>query len=138
MGWPLRAEVSVRYARYAARKATMSSEGASAITDDRQLLLLGSKRNVMLDLSEVLRYGIDSYGDADYVSIYGLAPVEWYGKGIRLLGRTAVECTRDQIANAIGQEIAAIATTSGSGTPRVMIVDPFVGSGHRAARRPQH
>ena len=86
----------------------MSSEGASAITYDRQLLLLGSKRNVMLDLSEVLRYGIDSYGDADYVSIYGLPPVEWYGKGIRLLGRTAVECTRDQLANAIGREIAAI------------------------------
>jgi hypothetical protein len=108
----------------------MSSEGASAITYDRQLLLLGSKRNVMLDLSEVLRYGIDSYGDADYVSIYGLPPVEWYGKGIRLLGRTAVECTRDQLANAIGQEIAAIATTAGSRTPRVMIVDPFVGSGN--------
>jgi hypothetical protein len=107
----------------------MGSEGASSITYDRQLLLLGSKRNVMLELWEVLRYGIDSYGDAGYVSIYGLPPAEWYGQGIRLLGRTAVECTRDQLADAIGQQIAATAK-SGPRTPRTVIVDPFVGSGN--------
>jgi hypothetical protein len=40
-------------------------------TYDRQLLLGGAKRNAVLELWEVKRYGIDSYGDADYVSIYG-------------------------------------------------------------------
>jgi len=61
---------------------------------NRELLLSGEKRNAVLDLWEVQRYGTDSYGDPDYVSIYGLLPADWYEKGIRLLGRTAVELTR--------------------------------------------
>jgi hypothetical protein len=53
---------------------------------DRQLLLLGAKRNAVLELWEVQRYGSDSYGDVDYVSIHGLPPSEWYARGIGLLG----------------------------------------------------
>jgi len=107
----------------------MSNDSAPALMYDRQLLLLGSKRDVVLDLGEILRYGADSYGDADYVSIYGLPPAESYAKGIRLLGRTAVECTRDQLADAMGQEIAS-AVSSGHHPPRVMVIDPFAGSGN--------
>lgn len=94
---------------------------------DRQLLLYGPKRNTVLELSEVQRYGTDSFGDPDYVSIYGLRPAEWYAKGIRLLGRTAVECTRDAVADAIGMDIAAAA----SKLPRpagALVIDPFAGS----------
>jgi hypothetical protein len=48
--------------------------------------------------SEVPRYfGSDSYGDPDYVSLCGMRPADWYSEGVRLLGRTAVECTRDGI-----------------------------------------
>ena len=100
-----------------------------ALTYDRQLLLLGSKRNEVLDLWEVHRYGTDSYGDADYVSIYGLAPSEWYRKGIRLLGRTAVECTRDRLADAIGRDIAAVANSEHRASGST-VVDLFVGSGN--------
>jgi hypothetical protein len=39
----------------------------------RELLLHGEKRNAVLDLPEIHRFGIDSYGDANYVSIYGPA-----------------------------------------------------------------
>ncbi len=46
-------------------------------------------------LTEIHAYGTDSYGDPDYASIYGLRPAVWYAKGIRLLGRTAVECTEN-------------------------------------------
>ena len=60
---------------------------------DRQLLLFGAKRAAVLDLWEVQRYGGDSYRDADHVSIYGMRPGDWYARGVRLLGRTAVECT---------------------------------------------
>lgn len=67
----------------------MSREGP---VHDRALLLPGAKRNVVLELAEIERYGLDSHRDPDYVSIYGLLPAEWYAKGIRLLGRTAVEC----------------------------------------------
>src|SRR5436190_19229875 len=76
---------------------------------DRQLLLDGAKRNTVLDLTEVQRYGIESWGDPDYVCIYGLRPTDWYGRGIRILGRTAVECTRDALANNIGRDIATVA-----------------------------
>jgi hypothetical protein len=95
---------------------------------DRQLLLHGAKRNAVLELWEVERYGTESYGDSDYVSIYGLSPREWYARSIRLLGRTAVECTRDELADAIGRDIAAVATKLGR-VPS-LVIDPFAGSGN--------
>ena len=96
---------------------------------DRQLLLAGEKRNATLTLAEVERYGSDSHGDPDYVSIYGLRPADWYSKGIRLLGRTAVECTRDALADAIGQDVALVATDASAAT-ETLVVDPFAGSGN--------
>jgi hypothetical protein len=98
-------------------------------TWDRQALLFGALRNKVLDLSEIERYGVESYGDADYVSVYGLRPAEWYAAGARLLGRTAVECTRDELANAIATDIAAVARR-GPGGREVLVIDPFAGSGN--------
>jgi hypothetical protein len=43
--------------------------------------LLGEKRNDLLTLPEVERYGGESYGDPDYVSLYGLRPADWYARG---------------------------------------------------------
>ena len=101
------------------------------LTYDRQLLLLGAKRNAVLDLSEVLRYGTESYGDANYVSVYGLQPAEWDARGIRLLGRTAVECTRDQLADAIGRDIATTASSTATDLlTGALVIDPFGGSGN--------
>lgn len=96
---------------------------------DRELLLLGAKRDAVLELAEVQAYGRDSYGNADYVCIYGLRPSEWYAKGIRLLGRTAVECTRDELADRIGRDAAAIGSNWVLGGSPVLI-DPFAGSGN--------
>src|SRR5256712_13978008 len=93
---------------------------------DRQLLL-GAKRNSVLELWEVQRYGTDSYGDADYVSIYGMRPTDWYTKGIRLLGRTAVECTRDALGNTIGRDVAAVAALAPV-SAKTILVDLFTGS----------
>jgi hypothetical protein len=76
---------------------------------DRALLLHGSKRNEMLTLAEIEKYGLDSFADADYISIYGMPPREWYRHGIRLLGRTAVECTRDTLGDRIGLDVASVA-----------------------------
>jgi hypothetical protein len=103
--------------------------GDEGLTYNRQLLLGGAKRNALLELWEVKRYGIDSYSDADYVSIYGMQPADWYAKGVRLLGRTAVECTRDGLGAAIGKDIAAIAGTAPS-TAGVLMIDLFAGSGN--------
>ncbi len=81
-----------------------------------------------LDLAEIERYGRESYGDPDYVSIYGMRPAEWYAKGVRLLGRTTVECTRDALGHAIAGDVAAVV---GSVSERgVLVIDPFAGSGN--------
>ena len=41
---------------------------------DRALLLHGAKRDVILTLAEVHQYGADSFGDPDYIRIYGMEP----------------------------------------------------------------
>jgi hypothetical protein len=96
---------------------------------DRELLLGAAKRNAVLEMWEVQRYGSDSYGDADYVSVYGLRPADWHAKGVRLLGRTVVECTRDVLADAIAKDVASVAALAPHMT-RALVVDPFVGSGN--------
>jgi hypothetical protein len=96
---------------------------------DRALLLAGPKRDEVLALWEIQRYGIDSYGDPDYVSLYGLGPEDWYARGVRILGRTAVECTRDRLADLIGRDVAEVVSAA-SGTSASVVVDPFAGSGN--------
>jgi hypothetical protein len=94
---------------------------------DRALLLHGLKRNDVLQLAEVEQYGRDSFGDADYVSLYGMRPRDWYSRGIRLLGRTAVECTRDPLADRIGRDVASVAAFMPA-TRQWLAIDPFAGS----------
>ena len=93
---------------------------------DRELLLHGSKRNEVLSLAEIEQYGRDGFADPDYISIYGMSPREWYGCGIRLLGRTAVECTRDALGDRIGLDVASVAACMPS--HQFVVIDPFAGS----------
>jgi hypothetical protein len=104
-----------------------SSGDAHAALHDREYLLSPGKRDDVLALWEVLRYGRDSFGDPDYVAIYGLAPADWYARGIRVLARTAVECTRDALADRIGRDIATVAAAAPVASDSV-VVDPFAGS----------
>jgi hypothetical protein len=94
---------------------------------DRSLLLHGSKRDEVLSLCEVQRYGTDSFGDQDYIKLYGLTPAQWYARGVRMLGRTAVECTRDELGDRIGRDIAAVAAAMPS-RQQYTVIDPFAGS----------
>jgi len=93
---------------------------------DRALLLHGCKSNEVLSLAEIEQYGLDSFGDADYVSIYGMPPREWYRHGIRLLGRTAVECTRDALGDRVGLDVASVAARMPIN--QLVVIDPFAGS----------
>jgi hypothetical protein len=93
---------------------------------NRALLLHGRKRNEVLSLAEIEQHGLDSFGNADYVSIYGMPPKEWYGCGVRLLGRTAVECTSDALCNRIGRDVASLAGRMPSN--HLVVIDPFAGS----------
>jgi hypothetical protein len=102
------------------------ADNAQSRVYDRALLLHGSKRNELLTLAEIEKYGLDSFADADYISIYGMPPREWYRHGIRLLGRTAVECTRDALGERIGLDVAAVAARMPSN--QLVAIDPFAGS----------
>ena len=102
------------------------ANSASLPVYDRASLLYGSRRDEVLTLAEIEQYGLDSFADAAYVGIYGMPPREWYRRGIRLLGRTAVECTRDALANRIGLDVASIAACMRS--TRLLVIDPFAGS----------
>jgi len=94
---------------------------------DRALLLHGPKRNEVLTLREVQQYGSDSFSDPDYIQLFGMTPTEWYARGIRLLGRTVVECTRDSLGDRIGRDVASIAALLPLQT-QFVVIDPFAGS----------
>src|SRR5215470_5321138 len=102
------------------------SKDSESLFYDRALLLHGGKRNEVLTLAETEQFGRDSFGDADYVSIYGMPPREWYGRGVRLLGRTAVECRRDSLGNHIGLDVASVAAQMP--VKQWAVIDPFAGS----------
>jgi hypothetical protein len=94
---------------------------------DRAFLLSAEKRNQVMALWEAHQYGLDSYDDADYASLYGMAPAEWYGQGVRLLARTVVECTRDALASRIGRDVAQVVGSAFLAT-QCLVLDPFAGS----------
>ena len=111
--------------RYPARSSENRGKALSRVYD-RALLLHGAKRNEVLTLAEIEQYGLDGFADADYISIYGMPPREWYRRGIRLLGRTAVECTRDALGERIGLDVASVAAHMPSNP--LVVIDPFAGS----------
>src|SRR5215510_12428049 len=94
---------------------------------DRALLLHGQKRNKVLTLEEVQRYGSDSFSDPDYIRLYGMTPPQWYVRGVRLLGRTAVGCTRQPLADRSGCDVAGVAASLARKT-QCVLCNPFEGS----------
>ena len=114
----------------------VSPAGHSAEQAYDRRFLLGNKRNELLALREVQQYGLDSFDDPDYVSIYGYKPHEWHALGVRILGRTAVECTPDQLGSLIGQDVAAVTRAAGAASP--MVIDLFAGSGNTLHWIKQH
>ena len=106
---------------------------------DRDFLLSPGKRNQVMALWEVEKFGTDSFGDPDYVSIYGMRPAEWHGRGVRLLARTTLEAVRDQLGAAIGQEERSQVRVPGrrkglleSGEPGLDLVANGVGLGEHS------
>lgn len=88
--------------------------------------LLGPRRYDALSLDEVVQVGQVLFGDPEAMSFYGLPPIAWYARGVRLLGRTCVEATPDVTARPIARTVHALL---GRG-PRVGVVDLFAGSGN--------
>jgi hypothetical protein len=94
---------------------------------DRDFLLSPAKRNQIVELWEVERFGRDSFGDPAAVSLYGMTPTEWHARGIRILARTTLEAVRDPLGNRIGEDVARVAATAPQGSA-FGVVDPFAGS----------
>ncbi len=96
---------------------------------DRDFLLSPAKRNQVVELWEVEKFGRDSFGDPDAVALYGMRPANWYARGVRILARTTLEAVRDPLGNRIGQDVARIVATVPSGSS-IGVIDPFTGSGN--------
>jgi hypothetical protein len=94
---------------------------------DRDFLLSNEKRNQLIELWEVEKYGRDSFGDPDHVHLYGMTPKEWYDCGVRILSRTCLEAVKDSLGDKIGADIAEVLART-SGNQPVGVVDPFAGS----------
>jgi hypothetical protein len=88
--------------------------------------LLGRRRYDVLNLDEVIEVGRILFGDPDGMSVYGMPPIDWYARGVRLLGRTCVEATPDVTARPIARTVRALLGTG----PRIGVVDLFAGSGN--------
>jgi hypothetical protein len=94
---------------------------------DRDFLLSPEKRNQIVELWEVEKYGRDCFNDPNHVHLYGMPPKEWYGRGVRILARTCLEAVKDPLGNRIGADIAEI-IARGTGDQPVGVIDPFAGS----------
>jgi len=94
---------------------------------NRDFLLSPEKRNQLIELWEVEKYGSDCFGDPDHVHLYGMAPREWYERGVRILARTCLEAVKDPLGNKIGEDIAEVVARAPGEWP-LGVVDPFAGS----------
>jgi hypothetical protein len=94
---------------------------------DRDFLLSPAKRNQIVELWEVEKFGRDSFGDPDAVSLYGMIPAQWYARGVRILARTTLEAVRDPLGKRIGEDVARVAARAPQGSV-FGVVDPFSGS----------
>jgi hypothetical protein len=94
---------------------------------DRDFLLSPEKRNQVVELWEVERYGRDCFNDPNHVYLYGMPPTEWYARGVRILARTCLEAVKDPLGNKIGCDIAEVVARA-SGNRTIGVIDPFAGS----------
>ncbi len=91
---------------------------------------LGEVAGTKLNSLHVLRAGQLLNKSINDIKLFGMSPINWYAIGIRIMGRTAVEATRDPHAEFIARSIAA--TLSASGHEIREVIDPFIGSGNLA------
>jgi hypothetical protein len=92
--------------------------------------LLGPLRNRFLTPDQLCEAGRLMCGRPEDLSLYGVPAPEMEARGIRILGRTAVECTKDPHPAAVAAVIAEIETATPGTGGEAMVVDLFCGSGN--------
>jgi 16S rRNA G966 N2-methylase RsmD len=104
-----------------------TSSSVLQIQDIRSELLSSQSR--VLSLDEILFISRSYYGDEGLLSLFGKKPKSFYNMGIRILGRSAIECSID--AHSIGMA-KSIKKLKRAFFPReeAVILDLFLGSGN--------
>ena len=114
----------------------MDSESFASIEEQPEADYFAARRRLLnppwdrkqLTFREIRRAGWELAGNPHDLRLFGMNPMAWYCLGIRIRGRTAVEVTRDQHAQFLGESVAA--TLGASGIAVSDVIDPFVGSGN--------
>ncbi|MDH6133397.1 putative RNA methylase [Kitasatospora sp. MAA4] len=91
--------------------------------------LLGPSRNRVLTGAELCEAGRLIYGRPEGLSLYGIPAPDMEAKGLRLLGRTTIECSIDAYSAAVADALADL-RSGPLPTQGGMIVDLFCGSGN--------
>jgi hypothetical protein len=91
---------------------------------------LGDLRTTVLSGEQLCEAGRLIYGSPGGLSLYGLPAPRMEGAGIRLLGRTTIECCVDAYAVAVADALAAHHTTLPGDGEQPLLVDLFCGSGN--------
>ncbi|MEW1868595.1 class I SAM-dependent methyltransferase [Streptomyces caelestis] len=92
--------------------------------------LLGPLRDRFLTTDQLCEAGRIMCGRPESLSLYGIPAPEMDARGIRILGRTAVECTKDPHPVAVAGVITDIEATAPAADGEAMVVDLFCGSGN--------
>ena len=95
---------------------------------DRAFPLSEEKRNQVLELWEVQKFGPPPVSAIPNMCVYGMSPTEWYRRGVRLLARTTVEAARDKLGTMAGKGVESVIRKAAPPTARFGIIDPFAGS----------
>lgn len=98
--------------------------------DNLRERLLGTDRNRILELDDLLSTGDLILGDPEEMSIYGLKPEAFVDQDLALVGRTAVECKVDAHCEPIAQQLAAVFSSHRMTERKITVLDPFLGSGN--------
>jgi hypothetical protein len=99
--------------------------------------LLGEKRGVVLSLDEIRRVGEEFYQDPEGLCLYGMRPRDYYEIGVRITGRTAIECSDDRRAVGQAQVVRDVLSREFPGrSPSA--VDLFTGSGNSLYHLARH
>lgn len=94
----------------------------------RSRLLSPPLNHKQLSPGEIWRAGRALADDPSDLRLFGMHPLVWYALGFRVLGRTAVEVTRDKQSMFLARSAAD--TLGSNGFSVADVIDPFVGSGN--------
>ena len=91
--------------------------------------LLGAARTRVLTGDELVQASRLIYGRPEWLSVYGVPAPQMTGRGLRLLGRTTIECSVDGHCADFAEAFAARLNDEPQMTPG-FVADLFCGSGN--------